>query len=70
MQRSPAEPYPEAISALTVDEMTQLAHARGALICFAHMSSKGGRGRCRGAVRRCMDYSRCCSAFIFTFLWE
>jgi hypothetical protein len=31
---------------LTVDEMTQLAHARGALICFAHMSSDGGCGRC------------------------
>src|ERR1700722_1481813 len=27
--------------ALAVDEMTQLAHARGALICFAHISSNG-----------------------------
>ena len=39
-----AKPPARASGALTVDEMTQLAHARGALICFAHMSSNGDAG--------------------------
>jgi hypothetical protein len=30
---------PRASGALTVDEMTQLAHPRGTLICFPQMSS-------------------------------
>jgi hypothetical protein len=44
-----AEPPARASSPLTVDEMTQLAHARSALICFAHMSSNGDAG----IARRC-----------------
>jgi hypothetical protein len=32
------EPPARASGALTIDEMTQLAHTRGALICFAHTS--------------------------------